>query len=272
MSRVSQTIAVLLSYAFFSQGCVSNAPTQAQSKVAFATEVMATALAEAEACLQSVTDKIPTPSLQNVMWNGGYAVMPISYLTNEQQLDDTQKAELAARTDATSICVARYGEQMSSIQPQQKSITTLYNDQVRLIAVTLIEDRITVGQYHEAMKYAVTNAEETQNTLLSQLSEELEGQHKVEIAQREAQREAAYQRFQQGLLNAAAVLNAGQPAYGNSTFSSPSINSIKPISQSSSGPLVRQEVSGFNKICYYNVLGSVKAKTIGSTQLCPLWD
>jgi hypothetical protein len=31
-----------------------------------------------------------------------------------------------------------------------------------------------------------------------------------------------------------------------------------------------EQVSGFNKICYYDCLGSLTAITIGSVQLCPL--
>ena len=34
--------------------------------------------------------------------------------------------------------------------------------------------------------------------------------------------------------------------------------------------LTGEQVSGMNKICYYNCLGSTAAITIGSTQLCPL--
>ena len=37
------------------------------------------------------------------------------------------------------------------------------------------------------------------------------------------------------------------------------------------GPLVSDTVSGFNRICVYDVLGSASARTIGSTELCPLW-
>ena len=33
---------------------------------------------------------------------------------------------------------------------------------------------------------------------------------------------------------------------------------------------IREEMSGFNKICYYDHLGSKVAITIKSTQLCPL--
>jgi len=36
------------------------------------------------------------------------------------------------------------------------------------------------------------------------------------------------------------------------------------------GFLQRSYVSGFNKICIYNELGSERAVTIGSTQMCPL--
>ena len=31
-----------------------------------------------------------------------------------------------------------------------------------------------------------------------------------------------------------------------------------------------EQISGFNKICYYDCLGSLTAITIGSVELCPL--
>lgn len=31
-----------------------------------------------------------------------------------------------------------------------------------------------------------------------------------------------------------------------------------------------EQTSGFNKICYYDCMGSARAITIGSTELCPL--
>ncbi len=36
------------------------------------------------------------------------------------------------------------------------------------------------------------------------------------------------------------------------------------------GFLVREQISGMNKICYYSCLGGEVAITIKSTQLCPL--
>lgn len=31
-----------------------------------------------------------------------------------------------------------------------------------------------------------------------------------------------------------------------------------------------EQVSGFNKMCFYNCMGSARAATIGSAELCPL--
>lgn len=61
---------------------------------------------------------------------------------------------------------------------------------------------------------------------------------------------------------------AGQQANGP-------LQPLRPIQpmQRPSGPvgmLINQEISGFNRICYYNALGSVTAVTIGVTQICPM--
>lgn len=47
-------------------------------------------------------------------------------------------------------------------------------------------------------------------------------------------------------------------------------SSYSPAPPRAAGFLQRSYVSGFNKICIYNEMGSERAVTIGSTQMCPL--
>jgi hypothetical protein len=42
------------------------------------------------------------------------------------------------------------------------------------------------------------------------------------------------------------------------------------MSNATTGFLVGDRLSGLNKICYYNVLGSTYTLNISSSQLCPL--
>lgn len=192
--------------------------------------------------------------------------MPISYLTSESQLDETQKLELIARTDAQSVCIANLGERMAPVSADQKSIIHLYNDQLRQVTVALIQDRINVGQFHGARKNTIAVAEEAQTTSMQLLFADLGGQHQAEIGQRNAERQAAYQRFQQGLMNASAAFNAGTPAFNSTTSLAPSSTN----GFSMTGYFVSQETFGLNKICYYKVGTTRKALTIGAVELCPL--
>ena len=50
-------------------------------------------------------------------------------------------------------------------------------------------------------------------------------------------------------------------------YSQPSTQSY----QSAQGPLVQDVVSGTNRICTYNVMGSASVRTIPAVSLCPQW-
>ena len=76
----------------------------------------------------------------------------------------------------------------------------------------------------------------------------------------ESERAEKNDRIQRGL-------EAALSAAGN-------INRITPANPTpGTGPTafyIREQISGLNKICYYNELGSVRAITIQNTQICPL--
>ena len=45
---------------------------------------------------------------------------------------------------------------------------------------------------------------------------------------------------------------------------------LSAVSNAATGFLSGERISGMNKICYYNVLGSTYTLNIGMTDLCPL--
>ncbi len=87
----------------------------------------------------------------------------------------------------------------------------------------------------------------------------------------EARHQAEIQRRAQSLQTATAILGA----YGTSATPSATTAYTPALPQTSynTGHMCfksGESISGMNKICYYNCLGSTAAMTIGSIELCPL--
>jgi hypothetical protein len=54
-------------------------------------------------------------------------------------------------------------------------------------------------------------------------------------------------------------------------YARPAVVQPIPVAPSGNGVLDRSYVSGLNRICVYNRMGSENAVTIPATSLCPLW-
>lgn len=82
------------------------------------------------------------------------------------------------------------------------------------------------------------------------------------------------QYYQQRQAMSSALSQSGQvllkdsaaPMESSSSFS----RAASPYSPTKKGILSSEAVSGLNKVCYYDVVGDIHAKNIGSSEICPL--
>jgi hypothetical protein len=77
----------------------------------------------------------------------------------------------------------------------------------------------------------------------------------------------AYESRQAAFASRLQAAGAAMQAADSAGLSRPSVSTAS----KATGPLVRESVSGMNRICVYNVMGSASVRTIPSTQLCPQW-
>ncbi len=127
----------------------------------------------------------------------------------------------------------------------------------------------------------VYTSDEIADAMLLSCPADLQQQCENDIRSRIAQRTEAkwqiaadlYAAKSQRMNDALRQMSETLLAMDGSSYSSalPAGSSLSRYPAPQSGPLISDTVSGFNRICVYDVLGSASARTIPSTQLCPLW-
>ena len=123
------------------------------------------------------------------------------------------------------------------------------------------EGKITAEAYGAARKVQDEMAQAQAETAAQRAREEYMATQARIAAQREAQREAAEEQRRRAALGLAAQLLAGRPnpapSYGGAAIGGPAFYK-------------GEQTQGFNKICFYDRVGSPVAITIAATDLCPL--
>ena len=239
-------------------GCASSGPTAAENEAVHMDQVFESGMNDVLDCLNIVQNKHATEALAQDIWQRGPSEMPISYLRNSGQLSSVQKASFEALHNSRKLCLRDFANELISIVPDFAEIHDAYTRLTDQAAIALLDDRITAGQYNHAISVIVGTMDEAWAATINEVLESLEERHSAELVERERQRQLAYARFQNGIMNAARVLNAGQTTFNSGAATG------------GGAFLTGQETSGMNRICYYNGVTGSSAMTIGATQLCPL--